>query len=258
MSVLSELDSIVLRKVSNPPLTTKNSELTFTEWDEQSIKVYDVIQSIVSGENVTAYDASTVYDMFDTDITKKFASYNSRIWKAIYVGSPSTFSGQTPEEGVYWTQVTLAELIPNIIELARFSDGLKSDTIPAQIYSKSITIPSADVLQLNSTPKTIVSGTSGKIIVLVSAIFRATYNSATYATNLGLLLRHSGSSTPISGNSNKLGFTSNTINQFTLRDVTNSDQFIDGADLEVSVDSGDPTTGDSDITIDVKYYELDV
>lgn len=128
----------------------------------------------------------------------------------------------------------------------------------AGLKSASITIASADVLQLNSVPQTIVSGTSGKIIVLVSAIFRATYNSATYAANTDLELRHAGSSSELTSNAAKLGFTGDTINQFAIKADNASDQLIDGADLEAFVLTGDPTTGDSDITIDVKYYELDV
>ena len=119
--------------------------------------------------------------------------------------------------------------------------------------SASLTISSADVLQLNSTPLTIVNGISGMVIVPISAILKSTYNSATYATNLGIFLRHTGSSSPITENSNKLGFTSNIINQFTLRNDTDEDQLISGANLEVFVDSGNPTAGDSDITVFVNY-----
>lgn len=258
MSTLGDLDGIVLRDTNHPPLTNKGSELTYGELDGHATLLYDAVQSIVSGENVTAYDAGKTYDMFSTDIRDRFAGYDGRIWKAAYVGSPSTFSGQTPEEGVYWTQVTLAELMPKILDLAKFSDGLSENVEPAQIYSKSVTMASADVLQLNSTPQTIVSGTSGKIIVLVSAIFRATYNSATYATNTDLELRHSGSSSELTSNAAKLGFTADTINQFAIKADNAADQLIDGADLEAFVETGDPTTGDSDITIDVKYYLLDV
>lgn len=134
-STLSQLDNMVLRTTSNPPLTTKGSALTYTEGDARIIDIYNSVQSIVSGLNVTSYDAGKTYDMFDTDIRNRYASYDSRIWMATYAGSPSTFSGQTPEEGVYWTQVTLAELIPNIMELSRFAENLTSDDDPSQLYN---------------------------------------------------------------------------------------------------------------------------
>lgn len=112
MSILSTLDDLILRSVSHPPLTTKGSELTYAEWDAHVTAIYDAIQSIVYGGNVTAYDAATTYDDSSDDIYVKYASYDSRIWQAI-----GTFSNETPEEGIYWTQVTLAELIPDILKL---------------------------------------------------------------------------------------------------------------------------------------------
>lgn len=149
MSVLSDLDDLILRSKSHPPLSTKGSELTYGEWDDQSILVYDAVQSIVSGSNVTAYDAGKTYDMFSTDVRDQYAGYDGRIWKASYVGSPSTFSGQTPEEGIYWTQVTLAEMIPNILTLIRNSENgyqapyEETVTIPNDPAGVTITIPSS-------------------------------------------------------------------------------------------------------------------
>lgn len=127
-----------------------------------------------------------------------------------------------------------------------------------KIKSASVTIPSAQVLTLNSSPVTIVSGVSGKILVLVSAIFRATYNSATYATNTDIELRHTGSSSELTTAVAKLGFTANSINQWSIKADPAADQLISGANIEAFVQTGNPTTGDSDITIDVKYYEMDV
>jgi hypothetical protein len=117
MSILSDLDTLVLRQTSHPPLITKGAELTYAEMDARATAMYDAIQSIVSGANVTAYDAGATYDQYDPDIYKRFAGYNGRIWKAIYSGSPSTFTGETPSESVYWTQVTLAEMIPDVLGL---------------------------------------------------------------------------------------------------------------------------------------------
>lgn len=143
-----------------------------------------------------------------------------------------------------------------VFEDAVAQANLNNDSL--QIKSASVTIPTAQVLTLNSSPVTIVSGVSGKILVPISAIFRATYNSATYATNTSLAIRHTSSSTALVTASAKLGFTANSINQFDLRADTVADQLISGANMEVYVPTGDPTTGDSDITIDVKYYEMDV
>lgn len=140
MSVLSELDSLVLRDTSHPPLTNKGSELTYAEWDARVTAMYDVVQSVVSGANVTPYDAGTTYDASSSDIYKQFAGYGSRIWKAI-----GSHSGQTPSESIYWTQVTLAELMPNVLGLVKSAGSTYETTanIPTGATGVTITIPSA-------------------------------------------------------------------------------------------------------------------
>lgn len=148
MSILSELDDLILRSVSHPPLTTKGSELTYTEWDTHVTAIYDAIQSIVSGQGVTAYDAGRTYDMFSTDIYDQYAGYDSRIWKASYVGSPSGFSGQTPSESIYWTQVTLAELIPDVLKMV---DVATSNFAPYKTTSNLSASGSGTTIQIPLT-----------------------------------------------------------------------------------------------------------
>jgi hypothetical protein len=255
MSVFSELDNMVLRETSNPPLTTKGSELTFEQMDARIIAMYDVVQSIVSGVNVTAYDAGTTYDKFDSDITKRYASYDSRIWEAAYVGSPSTFSGQTPEEGVYWTQVTLAELMPNILPLANFATHISNTNNACPTYCAKLTIPSADVLQLNSTPQTIVAAQgAGTIIEVISASVKMVYNSAAYATNTDLQLMTSGGNINLARNTEILLSTSDKIRSFA---ITEGD-IIENTALVVTTRTGNPTAGDSDITVYVLYRIINV
>jgi len=118
MSNLSDLDTMILRDTTNPPLTNKGSALTYGEFDGNFVEIYNAIQDIVTGENVEAYDAGATYDAYSTDVYEQYCGYDSRIWKAVYAGSPSSFSGQTPAEGAYWTQVSLAQLLPNIMSLA--------------------------------------------------------------------------------------------------------------------------------------------
>lgn len=122
MSILSELDDLILRDTSNPPLTDKGATLTYGEFDGNFVKLYNALQDVVSGENVEAYDAGATYDKYSTDVYEKFVGYDGRIWEAVYNGSPSAFSGQTPAEGLYWTQITVAQLLPNILMLAELSN----------------------------------------------------------------------------------------------------------------------------------------
>lgn len=151
MSVLSELENMVLRALVHPPLPTKNAELSYVEQDTRIAAIYDAVQSIVSGQGVTAYDAGATYDMFSTSIYEQFASYDGRIWKAVYTGSPSSFSGQTPSESIYWTQVTLAEVFPDVLKMIdKTSNGFEkpyetTTNIPLGGSGVTITIPSATV-----------------------------------------------------------------------------------------------------------------
>ena len=119
--------------------------------------------------------------------------------------------------------------------------------------SAELTIASADVLTLNSAPLTIVSAVPGYAIEVVSASFKLDFNSVAYATNTVLLLKTSGASQPqvkwpqfiLSSSSNMLAKSIESSN-------TSSDM-IENADLQVSVSSGNPTAGDSDITVYVNY-----
>jgi hypothetical protein len=258
MSVFSELDNMVLRTTSNPPLTTKGAELSFEEMDARIIAMYDVVQSIVSGANVTAYDAGTTYDKFDADIRNRYASYDSKIWEAAYVGSPSTFSGQTPEEGIYWTQVTLAELMPNILPLANFATHISNTNNACPTYCAELTIPSADVLQLNSTPQTIVAAQGvGTAIEVISASLKIDFNSVAYATNTVLELITNTSA--VKQAENLINQSADAFSKFEMEvSAFGAEQIIDNEALNVSVQTGNPTAGDSDITVYVLYRIINV
>lgn len=135
MSILSDLNSLVLRDTANPPLTNKGSALDFSEADGNIVKIFNAIQDIVSGANVPAYDAGKTYDYYSTDAAEKFVSYDSKIWSAVYVGSPSSFSGQTPAEGSYWTQVTLAQMLGNPVALTKIAEQFDDTRNSAAIYA---------------------------------------------------------------------------------------------------------------------------
>jgi hypothetical protein len=133
--------------------------------------------------------------------------------------------------------------------------GGKSDSA---LYSASLTIASADVLQLNSTPKQFgISVPSGYAARIISLDGKIVYGSSTYATNGNLLVRCVGTSSPQGGwtGTQFLFATTSRTSTATLTSGTSatSNQLIDGADLEVFVSTGNPTAGDSDITVYVTY-----
>ena len=119
--------------------------------------------------------------------------------------------------------------------------------------SAELTIASADVLTLNSTPLIIVSAVSGYAIEVVSASRKLDFNTTAYATNTDLQLITSGA-TSVQAQARINSSVSNTmcIDKSTPALAT-STQILANADLLVKVGTGNPTAGDSDITIYVHY-----
>ena len=118
-----------------------------------------------------------------------------------------------------------------------------------------LTIASADVLHLNTTPIEIIAAPGvGYAIEVISASMKMVYVSATYATNTSLELITAGATN--SQASTVIKNSASTIRRFadatTLASAT-ATQLVDNAALNVTVASGDPTAGDSDITVYVTY-----
>jgi len=119
--------------------------------------------------------------------------------------------------------------------------------------SAELTIASADVLTLNSTPLTIVSAVSGYAIEVVSASVKIDFNTTAYATNTQLQLLINGAAQyQIVFNNAVLATSSDTFNCVGKLAVAGTN-IVENADLQVTVGTGDPTAGDSDITIYVHY-----
>jgi hypothetical protein len=122
--------------------------------------------------------------------------------------------------------------------------------------SASLTIASADVLTLNTTPLTIVGAVAGYAIEVVSASVKIAFNTTAYATNTSLHLH-------IDGADDNVGQIGNNILLATVDQISSSyapsnpssgqTQVLANAALQVKVASGDPTAGDSDITVYVNY-----
>ena len=116
-----------------------------------------------------------------------------------------------------------------------------------------LTIASADVLTLNSTPLTIVPAVSGYAIEVISASVKVDFNSAAYATNVDLLLISSSANIEQAKARIHASVASTILLQKATPALATSTQIIGNDDLVVKVDSGNPTAGDSDITVYVNY-----
>lgn len=132
-------------------------------------------------------------------------------------------------------------------------EGLR-DIFGSGVQSTSLTIASADVLQLNSTPLTIVAAQgAGTYIEPISAFVLVDFNSAPYATNTTIELIFSGASDDIMVSSISASLTKAVAFTKQGSGTAGNTQMIANTDLQVSVNSGNPTTGDSDIEVFVLY-----
>jgi hypothetical protein len=122
------------------------------------------------------------------------------------------------------------------------------------IKTAKVDIPTAEVLTLNTTPKAFgLIVPTGFYVQLLSAQMKATYNSATYATNTELEVGFAGVK-PVFLDS-VLGFGSST---FVNLDYNDSGAVSAASDVIVSVNNGNPTVGNSDITIYITYSLIEL
>jgi hypothetical protein len=129
------------------------------------------------------------------------------------------------------------------------------------LQEASLPIASADVLQLNSTPLTIVAAQgAGTAIEVVSASVKIAFGSVAYATNTTLQLISPGGATLVQATtSTVLAVTQNTHTGFNkTAPIASGGSIFENTELQINVFNGDPTAGDSDITVYVLYRVITV
>lgn len=143
-------------------------------------------------------------------------------------------------------------------------DGSLVGTIQAGLntYITSVLIPTASVLTGNSVPVSIVGAPgANKVIVPISAIEILSYNSTPYATNGVTNLRHETATDACMtlGTSFLFGTTTKTavMSNNPINSVTDT-QCLANKALLWEVGTGDPTAGDSSVTVAVMYRIVDV
>jgi len=124
--------------------------------------------------------------------------------------------------------------------------------------SVAVTLSSAQVLALNTTPITLVGAVAGYAIEAVSVSVAIDYNSAAYATNTNLIIITDTASNPQFKNIDLLTQTVDAVWKFPEVTPPSGTQLIANKALTASVVTGDPTAGDSPITIFVNYRLLPV
>jgi len=128
------------------------------------------------------------------------------------------------------------------------------------LYYGSLQIISTNVLTGFAVPVKLVSAMgAGTMIEIVSAIGNVTYNTITYATNLTVEIFTDTSTDAQFKCTSFLGATTNTYLKFepviAITPAT-ARQFIANKDINFRVKTGNPTAGNSDITIYFTYRIL--
>lgn len=123
----------------------------------------------------------------------------------------------------------------------------------------SVTIPTAQVLTLNTVPVEIVAAPgAGYAIEVISGVSSIVYNSVTYATNTTIGLISAGAD----DSQYELDFLAATITKKNVLSPNlssnNRTQMLENTALNVTVQTGDPTAGDSDITVYVTYRLIEI
>ncbi len=121
--------------------------------------------------------------------------------------------------------------------------------------SASVELTPSQVKTLNTTPITIVGAVSGYAIEVVSASVKIDFNTTAYATNLNVQLL-TDTATDAQFDNSKILLT--TVSAFwkmsaVLASSATDTQLIENKALTVTVETGDPTTGDSNVTVYVNY-----
>jgi hypothetical protein len=125
----------------------------------------------------------------------------------------------------------------------------------------SVTIPSADVLTLNTTPVVLIPAQGAGVGILVSEVsFSITYGTVAYATN-GVLNVGCDTATIAQFSSTAAAFLFATVSRTVraggvLTTAAGNTQIIANKAITASVATGNPTAGDSVITIQGVYKQI--
>lgn len=180
-----------------------------------------------------------------------------RLKRSTVASAQPTAAPSTDHTDGTWSvnDVYIGELFLNDTDqrlYVRTSGGiLEIATGGGELKHVQITLTASQVLALNSTPITLVSGIAGKEIQVVSASAHLKYNTSTYATNTNMVLKSASATTTDSLARGDISGTVDSLGTFNL--LSTNKNIVTGDALVASVDGGNPTAGDSDIVVDVLY-----
>jgi hypothetical protein len=185
-----------------------------------------------------------------------------RLKRSTVAGATPTAAPSTDHTDGTWSvnDVYIGELYLNDADqrlFVRTSTGIvELATGSGQLKEAQLTLTTAQVLALNTTPITIIAGQTGKEIQVLSASIHLKYNTTAYATNTNMALKAASTGATITQARIDISQTSDTLGAFAMSEVNNN--IVTGDALQVTVLTGDPTAGDSDIVVNILYRITDL
>jgi hypothetical protein len=159
------------------------------------------------------------------------------------------------------TAAKVREVIQDVIDSCL--NSIDDAASPTTIYSTTVTIPSADVLTMNTTPVELIpsAGDGKAIICFDTTTLTSLFGTTAYATNTDVEV-YTKDSTDV-----QLFFSGGINNNGADKTMRGSVQTASGAsDLQIiankpimaSVKTGNPTAGDGDIVFNLQYIIIDL
>lgn len=171
-------------------------------------------------------------------ITRKFIRYGEVITEHLAANSVTASklaNGAVGSSAIANGAVVSASIDENVIQYA------------------TLTIPSAGVLTLNTAPVMLVPGQAGKVISFVGATLMLDYGTVQYATNGVINVIEETSATVLSTNVANTFLFANADRVTTCKAITTDVLLTPGKGIQLFVQTGNPTAGNSVLRVRVAY-----
>jgi hypothetical protein len=158
------------------------------------------------------------------------------------------------------TAAKVREIIQDIIDSAL--NSIDDAASPTVIYNTTVTLSTLEVGNSGVTPILLVAsqGVGKAIVVLPTTTVTSTYGTATYATNTRMDIYTDTAIDPQYIFSNVLNntLTRTTFGSQQAATSAADTQIIANKGIYIKTDTGDPTTGDGTVTVNVQYIIIDL
>ncbi len=158
------------------------------------------------------------------------------------------------------TAARVREVIQDVIDSCL--NSIDDAASPTVIYSTTVTIPSANVLTSFATPVLLIptAGAGKAIVVLPSTTVTSVFGTAAWATNTTMAIYTD------TANDVQLQFQTvlnNTATRTTMGSVqaatsAGDTQIIANKGIYIQTNTGNPTTGDGTVTVNIQYIIIDL